>query len=86
MSASELFVAKGCEFCSGTGFSGRTVVSECFRVGERFSSYIEEAPSLKKLRETLRDLGVQSLFTNGMKKVLCGETTLQEVLGVCVEE
>ncbi|HCR37522.1 MAG TPA: type II secretion system protein GspE [Opitutae bacterium] len=85
MRAEVLFQEAGCSACQGTGFSGRMVVSECFRMKERFSLSIEQRPSLQALRETLRDLGVQSLFADGMNKVVRGETSLQEVLGVCVQ-
>jgi type II secretory ATPase GspE/PulE/Tfp pilus assembly ATPase PilB-like protein len=63
---------RGCEKCSYTGFSGRTVVSEIFVVDDEAA---EKIAGQQKLEKDIHN----SLSYDGLKKVFSGETTLSEL-------
>jgi type II secretory ATPase GspE/PulE/Tfp pilus assembly ATPase PilB-like protein len=63
---------RGCEKCSYTGFSGRTVVSEIFMVDDAACRKISSRQELEK------DM-YSSLAYDGLRKVFAGETALSEL-------
>lgn len=63
---------RGCEKCSYTGFSGRTVVSEIFMVDE------DAVKKISRQQELVKNMN-SSLAYDGVKKVFAGETTLSEL-------
>jgi type II secretory ATPase GspE/PulE/Tfp pilus assembly ATPase PilB-like protein len=72
----------GCAQCLQTGFSGRRAVTELLVPDEVF----REAILLKKPTRALQDVaiqqGMQTMWQNGLRLVLKGETTLDEILRV----
>jgi Type II secretory pathway, ATPase PulE/Tfp pilus assembly pathway, ATPase PilB len=62
----------GCEQCSYTGFSGRTVISELFEVDELSAAKISGRQELVKDRRN-------SLLYDGVRKVFSGDTTVSEL-------
>ena len=72
----------GCAQCHETGFSGRRAVTELLVPDEGF----REAILLKKPTRALQDVaiqqGMQTMWQNGLRLVLKGETTLDEILRV----
>ena len=73
----------GCEACGGTGYSGRTTVSELLVVNDDVRQAIGRRSGDQLTLETLaRGAGFVSLYENGLMKVAAGETTLDEVLRV----
>lgn len=75
--------AVGCEMCSGTGYSGRTTISELLIVGDDVREVIGRRSQDQQLIEQVaRKSGFRSLYENGLLKVASGETSLEEVLRV----
>ncbi|HXH44063.1 MAG TPA: GspE/PulE family protein [Bradyrhizobium sp.] len=75
--------AVGCEACGGTGYSGRTTVSELLVVNDDVRQAIGRRSGDQLTLENLaRATGFVSLYENGLMKVAAGETTLDEVLRV----
>ena len=77
---------RGCQKCRGTGFKGRLGIFEIFRVEEEIEQMIYENRNLVELREKARDLGMRTLRQDGIRKVLAGQTTIEEVLKATVAE
>ncbi len=69
----------------GTGFKGRKGIFEIFVVDEEIERLVYENASLVALRNKARELGMGTLREDGLRKVLAGVTTLEEVLNVTVE-
>lgn len=73
----------GCSECSHTGYTGQTVICETLwftdELREGIAKELNEQ-DLKKLK-TVKDDST-SLFADGLKKVIMGETTLDEVYRV----
>ena len=77
---------RGCQKCRGTGFKGRMGIFEIFRIEEEIEQMIYENRNLVELREKARDLGMRTLRQDGIRKVLAGQTTIEEVLKATVAE
>ena len=79
-----LYEGTGCEHCNNTGFRGRIGVFEMFNVNEEIEQMIYEEVSLVALRERSREMGMRTMREDGIRKVLAGVTTPDEVLKTTV--
>ena len=75
----EFPVGQGCNFCNGTGFSGRTGVFEVMAVDESIRKLIAAGTSGPQIRSQALTNGMVSLRRAGMLKARDGITTLDEV-------
>lgn len=76
----------GCEECHDQGFRGRFGVFELFRVNEEVERLIYTNGTSAQLRGLARQLGMRSMREDGVRKVMAGMTTVEEVLSVTVDE
>ena len=77
---------EGCDKCTGTGFRGRVGIFEMFNVNEELQQMIYEEASLVALRDKAREMGMRNMREDGIRKVIAGVTTPQEVLHATVTE
>lgn len=75
---------KGCEHCSHTGFSGRTAIYEIAPIDEQMRRLIHGNAAEYELENYVRQQA-GSIRADGLRKVLEGKTTLEEVLRVTNE-
>ena len=78
-----IFRGEGCRHCFQTGYRGRTVVAELLVVTEDIRRKIMMRAASSEIQEAALRQGMQTMFGDGMQKVLRGITTLEEVLAVC---
>jgi type IV pilus assembly protein PilB len=78
-----LWKGSGCRKCHETGLSGRLGVYELMVPDERLVDAICANAEPAKIREVLRDGKFQTLWDDGVQKVLEGHTTIEEVYGAC---
>jgi general secretion pathway protein E len=76
-----IYQANGCPACLQTGFRGRTGIYEMIEVDEALSTMIHDSTSQSKLERYCRTKS-RSLREDGIRKMVQGETTLDEVLRV----
>lgn len=76
----------GCEKCNGTGFRGRVGIFEMFNVNEELQQMIYEEASLVALRSKAREMGMRNMREDGVRKVIAGVTTPDEVLHATVSD
>ena len=76
----------GCSKCSGTGFRGRVGIFEMFNINEELQQMIYEEASLVALRGKAREMGMRTMREDGVRKVLAGVTTANEVLHATVAD
>jgi type II secretion system protein E len=77
---------QGCEACRYTGFRGRTALFEFVRITEDFRRLVVERVGANVLKQqALRD-GMTTLRRDGWRKVKAGQTTLDEILRVTLED
>ncbi|MDP1579257.1 MAG: ATPase, T2SS/T4P/T4SS family [Candidatus Didemnitutus sp.] len=74
----------GCAHCGGTGFRGRMGIFEIFLVSDTIRTMIYENASAAKLRAQARQDGMRTMREDGVRKVLAGLTTIEEVVSVTV--
>ena len=75
-----LYRGKGCKNCKQSGYRGRTGIFELLSVNEKIKQLISEKASTQVIREAAKKtVGMASLREDGLRKVLKGFTTLEEV-------
>ncbi|GAB4269629.1 MAG: hypothetical protein Kow0092_23730 [Deferrisomatales bacterium] len=72
----------GCGACGGTGYKGRTAVYELLEVDEPIRELITQRASTAELRREAYAKGFRDLRFDGLRKVVAGATTLEEVIRV----
>jgi general secretion pathway protein E len=77
--------ALGCTECNHNGYRGRTGIHELLVVDDAIRELIHNGKSEQAVEKYIRKT-TPSIRQDGCKKVLLGETTLEEVLRVTREE
>jgi type II secretory ATPase GspE/PulE/Tfp pilus assembly ATPase PilB-like protein len=75
---------KGCNNCFKTGYKGRVGLIEVLALTPGIKALVMENAQEHRIREAARREGMMTLRENGVKRVLEGLTTLDEVLRVTV--
>jgi type II secretory ATPase GspE/PulE/Tfp pilus assembly ATPase PilB-like protein len=73
---------QGCERCLGTGFSGRSALTEMLVVEEVVRDAVLEKLPTRRLQEVAIQQGMQTLWQNGLRRVVSGEVPLEEIVRV----
>ncbi|MGG6314093.1 GspE/PulE family protein [Paenibacillus macerans] len=84
--ADKLYRGTGCGTCGKSGYRGRMAVHEALLIGDDLRSAIVGGRSIHELRRLAKDQGMTTLFADGIRKVLEGQTTLQEIIREVEEE
>ncbi|GAB4179393.1 MAG: ATPase, T2SS/T4P/T4SS family [Terrimicrobiaceae bacterium] len=71
---------RGCESCRGKGFKGRMGIFEIFIVDDEVRHMVNNNATTLQLRARARELGMRTLREDGVRKVLSGLTTAEEVI------
>ena len=77
---------RGCKHCSQTGYSGRIGIIETLVLRPELRELVMTQASSSEIKASARRLGMRTLRENGLKKVLAGVTTVEEVLRVTGED
>jgi type IV pilus assembly protein PilB len=72
--------ATGCGKCRQLGFRGRMSLVEIFKIDDEVRSMINQQLTTPQLRKRARELGMRTLREDGVRKVLAGLTTADEVI------
>lgn len=72
----------GCDHCLGTGYAGRAAVTELLLPDEVFREAVMQKKPTRVLHEVAIERGMQTMWQNGLRQAIAGETTLDEVLRV----
>jgi type IV pilus assembly protein PilB len=70
---------KGCERCNGTGYKGRVGLYEVMEITEELRELILVGASSLELKRKAVDEGMITLRRSGLRKVIEGVTTIEEV-------
>jgi type IV pilus assembly protein PilB len=73
------FRGRGCPACRGTGFKGRIAFHELILVTDEIRSLISGGKGAEEIAAAARKVGHRSLRYDGLKKVLLGLTTIEEI-------
>jgi len=77
---------RGCDRCRGTGYKGRAGIFEIFTVDDEIRHLINEGAAVSKIRQRARDLGMRTLREDGVRKVVSGMTTPEEVISATMAD
>jgi type II secretory ATPase GspE/PulE/Tfp pilus assembly ATPase PilB-like protein len=71
-----------CPYCNGTGYRGRTGIFELFVMTEKIREMVKDNPNLDAIRHEAMRGGTILLSQDGIRVVIEGETSIEELLRV----
>ena len=74
------YFGKGCKTCNGTGYKGRKGVFEYLRMSGPLRALVNNKAPTLIIREKARELGMRTMREDGIRSILDGYTTVDEVL------
>ncbi len=78
----KLLRAVGCPECATTGYRGRFSIMEVLTMNSELERRIGQGSTADLIAEAARANGMRSLFDSGLRHVLAGDSTLEELLRV----
>ncbi len=76
----------GCDQCRNTGYKGRMGIFEIFIIDDEVRHMINKRSSTLHLRKRARELGMRTLREDGVRKVLSGLTSAEEVISITISD
>ncbi len=76
------YKGEGCGACVGSGYKGRTSISEVIEVSDDIKQILLKNGNASDIEVQAQKEGMTIMFTDGIQKVLRGDTTIDEVLRV----
>lgn len=78
----KIYEPQGCHICNNTGYRGRIALYEVMPVKEEIKELILKGASENEIRKEAINLGMLTLRQSGIRKVIAGITSIEEVLRV----
>ena len=72
--------------CRGTGHKGRAGIFEIFQIDDEVRHMVNENLSTPQLRRQAREIGMRTMREDGIRKVLNGMTSANEVINVTMAD
>ena len=82
----QLFHAVGCDACNHTGYAGRTGIHELFVLDDEMHRVIMSGADATLLHAAAKRRGMISLYEDGLRKVVEGVTSMEELLRVTQDQ
>jgi type II secretory ATPase GspE/PulE/Tfp pilus assembly ATPase PilB-like protein len=86
LGAATVMKGAGCERCKGSGYKGRMGIFEIFVVDDEVRHMINQQANTIELRKRAREMGMRTLREDGIRKVLSGITTAEEVISATMAD
>jgi len=77
---------RGCPDCINTGYRGRTGIFELMTIDDELRELVMANPRSTMMKQAVVKKGMHTLRDDGMRKVLAGDTTIEEVLRVTQDD
>ncbi len=81
----KLYHAVGCQHCGHTGYIGRVNIVEMLPMSDGIRSLVMQHATAGEIRKLAVEQGMRTMFDSGLRKVMSGVTTIEEVLRVTRE-
>lgn len=80
--ASEIVLhrAVGCKNCNATGFIGRTAIAEVLAISDEIRHALLKSADAGSIQDIAVHSGMETMRDNGLRKALCGTTSIEEVI------
>jgi type II secretory ATPase GspE/PulE/Tfp pilus assembly ATPase PilB-like protein len=82
----QVFRARGCAACGDTGYAGRLAVVEALAIDDHVRRLIHEGAAAQEIRHALHQVGLLNLRMEALRRVLKGQTSLDEVRRVTMQD
>jgi general secretion pathway protein E len=79
---SQVRKGNGCDKCRKTGYRGRTAAYELFEISDRARAVIRDTADEATVNKLAREAGMEPLLSAAVRKLLAGQTTVEEILRV----
>jgi type II secretory ATPase GspE/PulE/Tfp pilus assembly ATPase PilB-like protein len=79
-----LYRASGCDLCNGSGYLGRTSITELLENTDDLRRLIQSRATVEQIRDRAIAEGMTTLMQDGIRKVFLGLTDIQQVRKVCI--
>lgn len=76
----------GCEECLKTGFKGRLAIFEIMEVDDDIAHLVVERSDAHVIKQKATQKGMTTLGQDGLRHIVSGNTTIEEVLSVAFIE
>jgi type II secretory ATPase GspE/PulE/Tfp pilus assembly ATPase PilB-like protein len=73
------YEGEGCIECNGTGFFGRTAISELLDLSDRIREFILNRRPASEIKRAAHEEGMRFLRESAVERIVSGVTTLQEI-------
>ena len=80
--AIQIYKHKGCKRCNQTGYRGRMAIMELLRIDSDMDSLIARRAHFDELRKMALEKGFSTLADDGVRRILEGYTSIEEVMRV----
>jgi general secretion pathway protein E/type IV pilus assembly protein PilB len=80
LSESSVVKGLGCDACKHRGYKGRAGIFEIFLIDDEVRHMVNNKSNTVELRKRAREMGMRTLREDGIRKVLSGMTTAEEVI------
>jgi general secretion pathway protein E/type IV pilus assembly protein PilB len=84
LSESQVMKPIGCDRCRQIGYKGRMGIFEIFVIDDDVRHMINKRSPTLLLRQRARELGMRTLREDGIRKVLAGLTSAEEIISITV--
>jgi general secretion pathway protein E/type IV pilus assembly protein PilB len=74
-----LYDPVGCEICGGSGYKGRVSVLEVLKMNEELDELIASKATMRDLRNAALATGFKTMADDGIRRILEGQTTIEEL-------
>lgn len=82
LASAQLRHGRGCDHCLGTGYFGRAALTEILVLDDVIRDAVMQKLPTRSLQQVAIERGMSTLWQNGLRRVLKGETTIDEILRV----
>jgi type IV pilus assembly protein PilB len=82
----KIYEPKGCSECNQTGYRGRIALYEVMPIKDELKDLILTGALVNDIKKEAIKLGMLTLRQSGIRKVIAGITSIEEVLRVTVED
>ena len=69
----------GCDACGGSGYKGRVSVLEVLKMDDELDELIANHATMRELTKCATEAGFRSMADDGIRRILAGETTIEEL-------
>ncbi|GAB3114818.1 type II secretion system ATPase GspE [Pseudomaricurvus hydrocarbonicus] len=83
--AIQLYRAKGCEACDGSGYRGRLAIFELLQMNDEIRKLVVQRAGSSEIQQAAVRTGMRTIYQDGCRKAMQGLTTIEEVVRVTRE-